>query len=228
MSQYVVFDCYQTLIYKNNLENIVRDFSCDILKKKVPLSFIKDAYDVMYDRYKFKHPHFTTPAKRKDFYIEYNKTLFEIIGISISTNQATQLNRYLEKAAWICYPDTLATLKYLKRKKIPMGLLANWTNSLNKVINDVGLLPYFDFAHSSYDIKINKPNSKIFTKALKDVLENFNKIYYIGNDYELDIAPAKNAGLIPILIDRNNRYPDSVDCMQIKTLSDLEKILINN
>jgi len=225
MSQYVIFDCYQTLIYKKNLETIVQDFSRNILKKRVPLYYIKQGYNIVYDRYKFKHPRFETPEKRENFYIGYNKELFEIIGISISSYQALQLNKHLKKAVWACYSDTLAVLKDLKTREIPMGLLANWTKTLDKVLKDIKLTPYFDFVHSSHNLKIEKPNPKIFTKTLKNVIKKIDKVYYVGNDYELDIAPARDAGLVPILIDRDNRYPDSVDCVRIKKLTDLAKTL---
>ena len=56
-------------------------------------------------------------------------------------------------------------------------------------------------------------------------MKKCDSIYYVGDDYELDIIPSKKAGLIPILIDRNNQYPRSVDCIRIKKLTDLEKII---
>lgn len=225
MSHYIVFDCYQTLIYKKNLEKIVRDFSRNILKKRIPFYYVKQGYNVIYDRYKFRHPRFETPEIRESFYIMYNKELFGIMGFSISYYQALQLNKHLKKAIWARYPDTLAALKDLKTRKIPMGLLANWTKTLDKVLKDVKLTPYFDFVHSSHNLKIDKPNPEIFTKAFKKNIKKYDKIYYVGNDYELDIAPARDIGLIPILIDRNNRYPNSVDCIRIKKLTDLAKII---
>lgn len=226
MSQYIVFDCYQTLIYKKNLDKIVQDFSRNILKKRIPLYYIKQGYNIIYDRYKFRHPRFETPEKRENFYIGYNKELFGIIGISISSYQALQLNKHLKKAVWARYPDTLTALKDLKTRGIPLGLLANWTKTLDKVLEDVKLASYFGFVHSSHNLKIEKPNPRIFTKALKNVIKKFDKVYYVGNDYELDIAPARDAGLMPILIDRDNRYPDSVDCVRIKKLTDLAKKII--
>lgn len=226
MNQYIIFDCYQTLIYKKNLEKIVKDFCFDVLKKDVPICYIERGYDSLYDRYKFKHPRFETPEEHLNFYIGYNKELFRIIGFSVSSYQATQLYEYLKKAIWEVYPDTLTALEDLKTKKISMGLLANWTKTLDTVLESIRLTHYFDFIYSSHDLKIEKPNPKIFAKALSSIEGRFEKIYYVGNDYELDIIPAKAAGLIPILIDRNNRYPASVDCLRIETLTNLSEILI--
>ena len=225
MNQCVIFDCYQTLIYKKNLEKITQDFSRKILKRKISLECIKYGYNIVYDRYKFKHPHFETPKKLKNFYIGYNKELYKIIGVSISSNEALQLNKLLKKATWACYSEVRLTLNNLKKRKISMGLIANWTETLNEVLQKVNLGHYFDFVHSSHDLKIHKPNPKIFFKALNNFIKKFDKIYYVGDDYELDIVPSNKAGLIPILIDRNNQYPSSVDCIRIKTLTDLIKII---
>ena len=225
MSQYIVFDCYQTLIYKKNLAKITQDFSCKILKKKVSLDFIKNSYKIIYNRHKFKHTYFTTPEKHKKFYIEYNKELFSILGISITSQEALQLNKFLNKLKWVCYPETKTSLKNLKKRKIPLGLIANWTKGLNEVLKNIYLDHYFDFIHSSHDLRINKPNPEIFIKALNSIIKKFDNIYYVGDDYELDIIPSKKVGLIPILIDRNNQYPSSVDCIRIKNLNDLEKII---
>ena len=221
MSQYVVFDCYQTLIYKKSLDEMVRDFSLHVLEKRIPLRYIKQGYNIIYDRYKFRHPHFETLEERENFYIGYNKEFFGIIGISISSYQALQLYKHLEKAVWACYPDTLTAIKELKTREISLGLLANWTETLHRVLEDVKLASYFDAVHSSHDLKIEKPNPKIFTKALKNAMKEYDIVYYIGDDYELDIIPAREVGLMPILIDRDNRYPDSVDCERIRKLTDL-------
>lgn len=225
MKKYIVFDCYQTLIYKKNLAKTTQDFSRKILKKKISLDYIKHSYKIIYNRYKFKHTYCTTPEKLKKFYIEYNKELFAIIGISITSHEALQLNKFLNKVKWACYSETKTALNNLKRRKIPLGLIANWTKTLNEVLKKVNLDHYFDFVHSSHDLKINKPNPEIFTKALNNVIKKFDNIYYVGDDYELDIIPSKKAGLIPILIDRNNQYPSSVDCIRIKKLTDLEKFI---
>lgn len=225
MSQYIVFDCYQTLIYKKNLEKIVQDFSRDILKKIIPLAYIKYGYETIYDRYKFRHPRLETPKQRENFYLGYNKELFEIMGFSVSSDQALELSQLLKKAVWVRYSDTLVALDDMKTREIPMGLLTNWTKTLDQVLKDVKLTPYFDFVHSSHTLKIEKPNPKVFVKALKNIIKKFNKVYYVGDDYELDVVPARYAGLIPILIDRDNRYPDSVDCLRIERLTDLKKIV---
>lgn len=225
MKHCIVFDCYQTLLYKKGREKITHDFSLNILKKKISLPQIKKAYESIYNRYKLKNIKFENSLERKNFYIKYNKELFKIMGISISSSQALQLNGLLENSVWTVYPDVIKTLRYLKKNNISVGMIANWTNGLDKIIKGVGLFPYFDFIHSSYALGIKKPNPKIFKKSLKDIFSKFDKIYYVGDDYEIDILPAKKAGLTPILIDRDNKYADLTACSRIKNIEDIKKFI---
>lgn len=222
MKKYIVFDCFQTLLYKKNLEKIVQDFSRDVLRKEMPSKCIKQGYFVLYNRYKLRpQPNFETSKKRENFYIQYNKELFAILGITISSSQALRLNRDLKKAYWQCYPDVIKTLNLLQAKQIPVGIIANWSHNLEDVLLNAGLLLYFDSIYSSYNLRISKPNPKIFDAVLK----KFDKIYYVGDDYELDVVSARGAGLIPVLIDRSNQYPEAADCIKIRKLTDLKEII---
>jgi FMN phosphatase YigB (HAD superfamily) len=47
-----------------------------------------------------------------------------------------------------------------------------------------------------------------------------DKTYYVGDEYEIDVIGARNAGLVPILIDRNNNLPFA-DCLRFNTLSQM-------
>jgi putative hydrolase of the HAD superfamily len=225
MKNYIIFDCYQTLIYKKNLEKIVQKFVAQELGSRVEIKLIKRAYELIYYRYKFLHPRFKSASDRRNFYIKYNQELLSIIGFEISSKQALKLNGMLKKSSYAVYADSLSILKYFKQNKIPLGLIANWTDTLANVLDKLNLNKYFEFIYSSHDLKIDKPNPKIFEKALISVKGKYDKIYYIGNDYGLDIIPARQAGLTPVLVDRDNSYAAKINCLKIKNLNELKKII---
>jgi len=226
MNTFLVFDCYQTLLYKKNLEKIVREFIAKKLGAHVPLPQVKSAFDLIYYRHKFAHPRFSSPQDRKKFFITYNRELLRIMGFDISDTLAADLNTRLNRAVYAPYPDTVRALKYFKtKKKIPLGLLANWTASLETVLKNLHMDKYFDSIMSSHNLKIEKPDPEFFTRALIIIKKKYKKIYYVGDDYELDILPARAAGLIPILIDRKNKYPAQIDCIKIRSLVELSRII---
>lgn len=225
-----LFDCNQTLIYKKNLETKIRDFLFKELGKKVPIKFIKYALNIMYQRHKFSHPLFSDFNGRVEYYKEYNKEQLRIIGIDISDSLAIKLNGELKKLPFGIFSDVIETLNYLKGK-YRLGVLANWTETLDSILVDLDLKHYFDFMVSSNDLGVTKPDINFFIQSLKKIkTKKFSDIFYIGDDYELDILPILGAKtkLRPILIDRLTSYPDVIDCKKIKTLDELKNILEQN
>lgn len=225
MNSYLVFDCYQTLIYKKDLEQTVQNFLKSHGGLEISLDFLKYAYDIIYHRYKYQHHRFDTPESRREFYRKYNQELLAIIGYEISDELALELNEELKKTNFSAFADARPILEHFKKKKYPMGLLARWSSTLQSVLENLKLDHYFAFIHSSHDLMLDKPDLKLFTESLKDVLGKHEKIYYIGDDYELDVIPARKVGLIPILLDRSRHYPKKVDCIKINTLGKLKKII---
>ena len=226
MKKNLIFDCYQTLIYKKNLEKIVQRFLAEELHVRMPLKHIRRAFGIIYERYKFRHPRFASAQDRRNFYIKYNKELMGILGLEISDNSAAALNEMFRDSTYICYPDVLAVLRFYKnQKKYPLGIIANWTKPLEDILERLKIKSYFNFIYCSDSLGVEKPNPEIFEKALKNMPSDCEKIFYIGDDYELDVIPARQAGLTPILIDRKNSYPKKVDCVKIKSLKELKKII---
>lgn len=220
------FDCYQTLVYKKNLDTKIRDFLFTELGKKVPIKFVRMALNIMYQRHKFSHPRFSDSNERVEYYKEYNKEQFGIIGIDISDKLAIKLNQELKKLPFGVFPDVIRTLNYL-RSKYSLGVLANWTETLEPVLADLGIKHYFDYIISSNNLKASKPDKNFFIQSLKKIkTKEFSDIFYIGDDYELDILPilAAKIKLQPILIDRLNLYPDVNDCKKIRILEELKNI----
>jgi len=51
-----------------------------------------------------------------------------------------------------------------------------------------------------------------------------NETYYVGDEYEVDVVGARNAGIEPILIDRDNILPFA-DCLRFTSLSQMAAYL---
>jgi len=216
----IVFDCYDTLIYKSRLKETTQKFIQDIFHIKVPLFYIDQAFTYIYDRYKFSHPTFPNHLVRKKFYQQYNKELLAIIGFSINNSEADKLNQLINQSTYYhAFPDT-KSLKNLS-SKYNLHLLANWTNTFESALNQTSIATFFKTKLSSHELKIQKPNPKIFKITANLINLSPENLIYVGNDYELDIIPARSAGWTPILIDRFNRYPKSIDCLKINSLFDL-------
>ncbi|MEK9181238.1 MAG: HAD family hydrolase, partial [Patescibacteria group bacterium] len=107
-----------------------------------------------------------------------------------------------------------------------LGVLSNWAaDTLEDILEKLGVKKFFRFIYSSHDLKLDKPDPRIFTAVFRKQRSKYSKIYYVGDDYETDILPARKAGLEAILIDRPSYYPAKIDGVKIKSLEQIEKLL---
>jgi FMN phosphatase YigB (HAD superfamily) len=60
------------------------------------------------------------------------------------------------------YPETLSTLKKLKEQGYKLAVISNWGMNLKDVLDHFKLTPYFDVIIGSEEVRVEKPNPKIF------------------------------------------------------------------
>ena len=222
---YILFDCFQTLLYKEGLALAIQDFIKEKADKDVSVSHINTAIRIQYERRKFNHPKFENKEHRLEFYKKYNQELLQLLGIEISSDLALELNKKLSVLPYSIYPDVKEILKYFQAKNFKLGVLANWTSTLKSVLEKSGIAPYFDFISSSDDLGVAKPDVGIFKDALRKIGQDYSSIYYIGDDYDLDIVPARQVGFKAVLIDREGFYPNQTDCLKLSDLVGLKDII---
>jgi putative hydrolase of the HAD superfamily len=95
------------------------------------------------------------------------------------------------------------TLGELQKQGITMYILSNsifTANSANKLLNDFGIIDYFEKIYSSADYGVRKPSSRFYQIAIAEILANNpeltkDDILYVGNDYDTDIIGATSVGL---------------------------------
>jgi len=116
--------------------------------------------------------------------------------------------------------DVRPTLKALRRLGYKMGLVSNRPNPIEAEVKDLGFESYFDFSFTSGEVKMAKPDPRIFEHALYLADSSPEITAYIGDNYYTDIVGARNAGIYPVLIDPRNIFPD-VECQRINKISDL-------
>jgi putative hydrolase of the HAD superfamily len=103
------------------------------------------------------------------------------------------------------------------------------TNGFKEVqyikLENSGLDPYFDVILCSEEVGHNKPSLQIFQYALKKAGAKASDSVMIGDDFEVDIIGALNAGMQGILFDPDDRYSNYQDSMRIKQLNELTDLL---
>lgn len=112
------------------------------------------------------------------------------------------------------------TLDWLKARGIKMGVISNAEGQVRRLIEHVGLNDYFDVILDSKVVGAEKPDVRIFQKALKAVDVRPHEAVHIGDLVGTDIQGARQTGMIPVLVDREDRYPD-IDCLRVRLVHEV-------
>ncbi|MDH3944142.1 MAG: HAD family hydrolase [Anaerolineae bacterium] len=119
----------------------------------------------------------------------------------------------VSQAHWQPEEDAPAALEALKQAGYPLGIVSNAGDDadVQRLVDQSGLRPYFDFVLSSAACGIRKPNPKIFEIALKYWGLGAEHAAMVGDKLGADILGAHNAGMLGIWITRRADIPSNRD-----------------
>jgi len=100
--------------------------------------------------------------------------------------------------------DAEPVLNYLKELKKKIALVSNFDHPfyLKRLLKENKIESYFDSIVISGEVGVKKPDPAIFNQALETTKLNPEEVVYVG-DADEDIAAARAACMLPILIQRN-------------------------
>lgn len=134
---------------------------------------------------------------------------------------------FLAEASFI-YKETEELLSYLYKKYKIVIITNGLTSVQNKRIKESIIKDYFDAVIISDEIKIAKPDPKIFDYAL-NVINHTNKesVLMIGDSLSSDVKGGVNAGIDTCWFNPNNKKNNSslIPKYEISTLLELKNIL---
>ena len=210
MLKRIIFDVDNTLIkwksiydktYEYALDELGIKYTREELNKVIEAS---NTYENYYDYFDKKN---------------MSKLVSKFSNLNIPNTFVDVWMKYLSN----CYDEddkkVLDTLKYLSNK-YELAILSNWFSySQIKRLESLGMDKYFKEMIFTDTVK-NKPSKEAFIKAIGT--HKPNECIMIGDNLEIDIMGALNAGLEAILYDPNNKinYKN-----KIKDLKELEELL---
>lgn len=168
-------------------------------------------------------------VKGDAFWVHYAQRSLLAFDCSLECAQALapEIQRYMSE----CYqpedyipPEVPETLERLKRASFRLGLLSNRSQPCHDYLREKGLTQYFGLALFAGEVNSWKPDAEIFHCALQRIEASPEKTIYIGDNYYADIVGAKNAALIPILLDPEDVFPDA-NCLALRSIRDLLGLL---
>tara|TARA_B100000029_G_scaffold263249_1_gene259406 strand:- start:644 stop:1306 length:663 start_codon:yes stop_codon:yes gene_type:complete len=122
------------------------------------------------------------------------------------------------------FPEVTEVLNKLKEKKYKLAILSNGTPALlNKLVKSNNLDNIFDNIFSIEEVKIYKPDSRVYDLPIKKYQIKKNEAVFLSAN-TWDVSGGGNYGYNAVWVNRNNKIFDKLDYEpknQIKRLDEL-------
>ena len=116
-------------------------------------------------------------------------------------------------------------LKALKKKNFKLAILSNGTpDLLNELVKSNNLDNIFDDIFSIEEVKIYKPDSRVYNIPIKKYQIEKNEVAYLSSN-TWDLSASGNYGFNPVWVNRNNNIFDNLDYVPKYQIDNLSKLL---
>jgi putative hydrolase of the HAD superfamily len=170
----------------------------------------------------------TTDASRA-FWLEVYSGFLADLGVrgdapSLDDLAKTMYRTFSDPASYRAYPDVLPGLDALAGRGYTLGLVSNFEEWLELVLEAVELIQFFPVRVISGVEGIEKPDPRIFEIALERAGVAAEDSVYVGDHPHFDVEASQAVGMFPVLIDRRGRYADA-DGARIEAITELPDLL---
>ncbi len=167
--------------------------------------------------------------QKLNFFSEYEKIIIDNSGSNVDVGVAKNIWVEITKQKYDLkiFPDLIQCINDLRDMGLILGLISNINMSGKKIAEKLGVSSYFNYVFTSEDLGYEKPNKMIFEKSLDIAKLTSSEVVFVGDQVESDILGAKNANILPILLDRYNNYENYSEVIKISDLFQLQEIIKN-
>jgi putative hydrolase of the HAD superfamily len=121
---------------------------------------------------------------------------------------------------WEIVPPDVAPALEALQGRFRLSVISNANGTVREKLRRVGLLGYFETVLDSHEEGVEKPDPRIFRKALERTGALAAQSLYIGDMYHIDVAGARAAGMEVVLLDPADLHRDK-PVRRIAGLADL-------
>ena len=214
-SKAIVFDAYGTLFDVNS--------AAEKCKGKIGDKW--EAFSYFWRATQLEYTWLRSLMKRhKDFWQITEESLDKSMKVfNIDKNMKNELlNLYKILSP---YPEVKEILENLKDKNFKLAILSNGTPALLKgLVKNNNLNDLFDDLFSIEEVKIYKPDSKVYDLPVKKYKVKPEEIVFLSAN-TWDVSGGGNYGYNSIWVNRSNHTFDKLDYSPIKELKDLKGLL---
>jgi putative hydrolase of the HAD superfamily len=152
----------------------------------------------------------TTPERSRAFWHDVYGIFFRELGISDANGLIdTVYAEFTDLANYALFEDVVPMLRRLRTAGLRLGVISNFEEWLERLLDQLGVGEYFDVRVISGVEGMEKPDPRIFELAMSRAGVDAGSSVHVGDSPTFDVEPAAALGMLPVLIDRRERFPDA-------------------
>jgi putative hydrolase of the HAD superfamily len=225
----VFFDAGETLVHPHPT---FPDLFAAILQREghaVPAETIRDRIHVVFERFKRAADEeelwTTTLEKSRAFWHDVYGIFLHDLGIDGEEGLIDRVYEgFTDLTNYRLFDDVRPALDRLRDAGLELGVVSNFEAWLEQLLEELGVIGYFDVRVISGAEGMEKPDPRIFRLAMDRAGVRPEQSVYVGDNPEFDVDPAAAVGMLPVLIDRRGRFPDAPG-LRITSMEELPGVL---
>lgn len=147
-------------------------------------------------------------ASRAFWTFTYERFLAEL-GITDPSMVEELYRTFSSTSSYRLYDDVKPAFDRLHRQGYRLGLISNFDRWLETMLVEMEIGHLFDTAVISGLEGVEKPSPDIYRLAVERARVDPAHAIHIGDSPAMDMEPASEVGITPVLLDRAGRYPES-------------------
>ena len=163
-------------------------------------------------------------CRHKDFWQITEDSLDKSMKVfNINKDMRTELLNLYKKLS--PFSEVKETLEKLKKKEMKLSILSNGTPGLlNELVTSNKLGAIFDDIFSIEEVRIYKPDSKVYDLPVNKYKIKPNEIIFLSAN-TWDVSGGGNYGYNSVWVNRNNTVFDNLDYKPFKEIKSLQQLL---
>jgi 2-haloacid dehalogenase len=162
--------------------------------------------------------------RHKDFWKITEDSLDKSMKVfNINPNMKEELLSLYKKLS--TFPEVNEILKNLKDKNLKLAILSNGSpDLLNELVNSNNLTEIFDDLFSIEEVKIYKPDNKVYEIPINKYKIKPEEIFFLSSN-TWDVSGGGNYGYQSIWVNRNDNIFDNLDYKPKYEIKNLKQLL---
>jgi putative hydrolase of the HAD superfamily len=152
----------------------------------------------------------TSPERARRFWHDVYSIFLRELGIPDANGLIDVVYaEFTDPGNYRLFDDVTPVLDRLRDAGLLLGVVSNFEEWLERLLEDLGVRGYFQVSVVSGVEGFEKPDPRIFRLAMTRADVTPERSVYVGDNPEFDVDPAHAVGMFPVLIDRRERFPDA-------------------